>query len=532
MSSLPLLFLLLAAAPPATADTLVVCPLAFRTALAPWTAQRISQGHRIELVSNELSALELREEIRARARRGSLAYVVLVGDATPPGEVDRATRSRTVPTWQAAAKVITRYGGEAAIATDNGYADLDDDTLPDIAVGRLTADSPAELSKMVDKILAYERNANFGAWRRQINLLAGVGDFGPLADAAIEAAARRVISAGIPPEYALRVTYGNWRSPFCPDPRRFRQTAIDSLGEGILFWVYLGHGWPGRLADLHASGAAFPSLDRSDLKEVRPAAGAPIACLLACYTGAFDDRNDCLGEVMLATPSAPVAVICASRVTMPYAMAVMGTELLTEIFEHKHDTLGHALVSAKRQMATPTTKTMTRQGLDGLAALLNPGALEDELVEHLHLFNLLGDPLLRLRLPEPITLTCDSRVRTGATLRIEGTTSVAGRAIVELVPSRDLLGFRPPQRLEFTAQPQQIAEFDETYRRRKTISAQRVERQVERGDFVLDLRIPEAARGPCHVRVFIEGPESYAAGSANIEITTPPAPSAPARAKE
>ena len=32
----------------------------------------------------------------------------------------------------------------------------------------------------------------------------------------------------------------------------------------------------------------------------------------------------------------------------------------------------------------------------------------DELVEHLHLFNLLGDPLLRLRLPEPIALALNT----------------------------------------------------------------------------------------------------------------------------
>ncbi len=269
MSILPCLALLLTATPPAAVDTVVVCPTAFRAALAPWVAYRTSQGHRIELVSGELSALELRTEIRSRAKRGSLAYVVLVGDATPTGECDPALRLRTVPTWQAAAKVIPRYGGEASIASDNGYADLDDDALPDIAVGRLTAHNPDELARMVEKILAYERNADFGAWRRQVNVLAGVGGFGPWADAAIESAARRVISAGIPPAYAMRITYGNWRSPYCPEPSRFHQAAAESLSEGSLFWIYLGHAWPDRLADLHVPGAVYASLDRVDVQNAR-----------------------------------------------------------------------------------------------------------------------------------------------------------------------------------------------------------------------------------------------------------------------
>ena len=136
---------------------------------------------------------------------------------------------------------------------------------------------------MVDKILAYERNLDSGLWRRQVHLLAGIGGFGPLADAAIEASARRILAGGLPPEYALRITYGNWRSPYCPDPARFRQTAIQSLSDSSLFWIYLGHAWPDRLADLHAPQGAFRSLDASDLRQVRSAA-PPIACLLACYT--------------------------------------------------------------------------------------------------------------------------------------------------------------------------------------------------------------------------------------------------------
>ena len=84
----------------------------------------------------------------------------------------------TVPTWEVPAKVVARFGSEPTIASDNGYADLDGDALPDLAVGRLTADTPAELAGMVGKILAYERSVDFGPWRRNVNLMAGLGGFG------------------------------------------------------------------------------------------------------------------------------------------------------------------------------------------------------------------------------------------------------------------------------------------------------------------------------------------------------------------
>src|SRR5882757_6829959 len=86
------------------------------------------------------------------------------------------------------AVVNVKYGSEPQIASDNWYADLDDDQLPDVGIGRIPADSPAELTKIVAKILAYERSNDFGAWRQRVNLIAGVGGFSPLVDTVIETA--------------------------------------------------------------------------------------------------------------------------------------------------------------------------------------------------------------------------------------------------------------------------------------------------------------------------------------------------------
>jgi hypothetical protein len=61
--------------------------------------------------------------------------------------------------------VITHPYGYAAYASDNWYADFDNDTLPELDHGRICAQSEAQLSIMVNKFLSYERNpytaANF-----------------------------------------------------------------------------------------------------------------------------------------------------------------------------------------------------------------------------------------------------------------------------------------------------------------------------------------------------------------------------------
>jgi hypothetical protein len=308
-------------------DAVVVCPRDFLAALKPWLAHRQGQGHRIALITRTHNAEEIRQQIRRVARSGQLQYVMLVGDA-PEDQHPR----RGVPTHFAEADVTLRWGSEPRISTDNWYADLDDDQLPDVAVGRLTADTTDELAVLVRKTLAYETNANVGLWRRRVNFIAGVGGFGPIADAVVETVAKRFITEGVPSEYDTSMTYASWRSPYSPDPRRFQQRTIERFNEGCLAWVYLGHGTARDLDRVRVPGAELSIFSADNAAQLAWRHGAPIAVFLSCHAGAFDYPQDCLAEEVLRCPSGPVAVVCGSRLTMPYAMAVLGNALLEELF--------------------------------------------------------------------------------------------------------------------------------------------------------------------------------------------------------
>ena len=237
-----------------SADTAVVCPAEFRAALQPWIEHRRAQGHRIAIISNLHSPDELRSALRRIAAGGRLRYLLLVGDADPRLYTDDAMRRRSVPGDYTKAVVNLRFGSTDEIATDNTYADLDGDRVPDIAVGRLPCDTADELAAMVDKILAYERSADFGPWRRSVHVVAGLGGFGAVADAALEAAAKSLLSEGIAAPYSTTMTYGSWQSPYCPDPRDFNRVTLGRLNEGSLFWVYIGHGQPWMCDEVRVPG--------------------------------------------------------------------------------------------------------------------------------------------------------------------------------------------------------------------------------------------------------------------------------------
>ena len=511
---------------PVAADTVVVCPAAFREAMRPWIEYRTQQGHSLAILSNLGTTDDIRRQIGEVAKGGRLHFVVLVGDAMPGAVSDPERRQRCVPLHYARARVNVLWGSEPQIATDHCYADLhgtsDAAPQPELAVGRLTADTPQQLQQIVAKILAYERTADYGLWRQRLNVVAGMGGFSPLADAILESAARYLLTENVPAVYHLSMTYGSWRSPYCPDPRQFHQTTLERLNEGACFWVYIGHGSPLSVDRIHVPGGEYPILSAADARQLQCRHGAPIALFLACYAGAIDARQTCLAEEMLRAPGGPVAIVAGSRVTMPYAMSLLATGLMKECFRNGCDTLGDAVLHAKQSLLKePASDDRQRAVLDAIAAAISPAPqqLAAERAEHVLIFNLIGDPLLRLHHPRTIDLQLAPTAAAGAVLTLRGRCPVDGRGTLELVVHRDRLTFAPPDRSVYPQSAEALADLQETYRRANDPRLASVELPVQGGRFSAQLAIPAAAAGPCHVCLFVQGDRDCAVGSADVNIT-------------
>jgi hypothetical protein len=492
--------------------------------IEPWLRHRRGQGYTIVHVDGLKSARQIQAAIRRIASRSALKYVIIFGDADPAMIVDPDVRARCVPTFYAEAQINTKWGSEPHIATDNPYADLNNDHIPELAVGRISFDTIAQCRQIVAKIIAYENRAETGLWRRRVHFVAGVGGFGPLADAAIETAAKHFITEMIPAEYTASMTYGSWRSPYCPDPRSFREAVLSRLENGCLFWVYMGHGHPDRLDRLQFGESVVPILEKEDVPRVGTHMGAAIAVMLACYTGAFDQDEDCLAENLLRQPTGPVAVICGSRVTMPYGMAVLGTALMDGYFEQRQTRLGDIYLYAKRAMAADGPKQNgQRKLLDTIALTLSPAKdnLKGERTEHQLLFHLMGDPMLKLAQPDTVAIECPKYVDTGKTLRVAGSTPVGGRCVIELVCRRDRLTFAPPRRLQFDTDATALREMTEVYARANDCRWTGRGLDLPQGRFSVALEVPEHAEGSSFVRVFVQNESGYAMGSAPVQVRRP-----------
>lgn len=510
-----------AANPAATVDTVVVCPAVFRQALEPWVRLRAEQGHGLVFVAPGGAAQDIQSRIRQVAKEyPNLRFVLLVGDAEPGLTFDTGLAARCVPTFHTPAKIIRALGEDQDIAGDNRYGDLDGDGVPDLAVGRFPVDTPQQLSVVVQKIIAHEQEAFSGPARRQIHFVAGLGGFGRLADKVLEMCAQRFISEGIPAEYVTSMTYASWASPYCPPLELFAATALNRLNEGGLFWVYIGHGHPRGLDWVRLPDQRFqPILHCNDVSRLACRQSAPVALFLACYTGAFDRIEDCLAEELLVSPGGPVSVFSGSRTTMPYAMTVLGRELLKECFENRRPTIGEIMLHAKRGSVLGRRDGATATLLDTLASTLGfHDDLDAERREHLELFNLLGDPLLRVPHPQPVELNVPERVLPGGSLEITGTCPIDGPCTIEVVVPRDKLTFEPPRKEPPTGSPAQRENYHNIYLKANDRRLVVVQTECRNGRFQAVVPLPADYRGKCYVVGYLQGNRQAGLGARPLEV--------------
>ena len=232
----------------------------------------------------------------------------------------------------------------------------------------------------------------------------------------VEAAGRQVLEQTIPAGYAIGQTWANPASPHCPPPGEICPLVRRQLDEGCLAWVYLGHGWHTELDRVATPAGERPLLCLDDVPQLTCGAESPLAVLVACYTGAIDAPQDCLGEELLLAEHGPVAVIAATRVSMPYGNAVLGCELLRACFRDEAATVGDMLRTRAGANAGRLRRAIAlRTSLDGLARGLSPPPVDlaTERREHVMMYQLLGDPLLRLCRPHELPLETSAEVAAG-----------------------------------------------------------------------------------------------------------------------
>jgi hypothetical protein len=408
------------------ADMVVVCQPSLQPTLDPWIEDRKQRGIESVVIAPQRDAESMCQAIR-EASDDRTRYLLLVGR---PPMIGEESGPQNVPIFYEATTITRQFGSTPTLATDRPYGDIDADGRTDIAVGRWPVDDALTLAAAIRKTLRSDQSQDFGVWRNRVELVGGVGGFGPMIDIAIESVTRSVVTSALPPEVRTGVLYASPGHAFFPKKMSFRDAVIDRHNQGCRFWVYAGHGQVTEL-DRFEDQAILDGPSTGKLNQ--PDGSHSIALLLACFTGAMDAPSRDFASQLWNSPGGPVAVVAGSRVTMPYGNAKTALAMIDAIYGERVETLGEAWLSTQRQLESSTpSESATAKLIDSVAAVISPngGNLAGEATEHASLYQLIGDPTLKMHFPSQVKLELPRSIIGGETLKVGWTSSVDGQATI------------------------------------------------------------------------------------------------------
>ena len=337
---------------------LIVAPAEFAEAAQRLASAKTEEGLRARFVATEQAYSRysagvtepnaIRELIRDAGRQ--LRYVMLLGDDTLDPLDHTGLGSRTlVPSLYAHQD---EYG---YMASENLYADRDGDGLPDVAIGRLPASTPAEADTLVDKVLRQAELLAAAAGHQTFAAdNAGAGDFDFIGRAREVA---RTVPASVP------VT---WAAVGVQSIAEARGSLQAGLSQGGLVH-YFGHGSDEVWADerLLDTAAVAGQADSG-----RGSVVFTWTCNAQWYVLPFGPT---VNEALMLVPNGgALAAFGPVSVTRPAFQRDLSSRVYEELRQGR--TLGEAIRRAK--VATLSAVPLAQPVVEG--------------------FNLLGDPALRL----------------------------------------------------------------------------------------------------------------------------------------
>ncbi len=265
------------------ADWIVITHAAFAVQAGQLASHRRAQGLRTAVVDVQdvydefaygiVSPAATRDFLKhaySQWQAPAPSYVVLVGDGHyDPKNYLGYGRTNYLPAYLAP---VDPWQGETA--ADNRYVTVSGtDNLPDMLLGRLSVNSAADASALVNKIIAYENTPPAGAWQQRVLSVAdntdGAGNFAQMSDV--------LLTGYLPAPYtAIKVYYGITHTTTAA-----ARSAIQAgINAGALIVNYVGHGAPNAWTD----EGLFKTTDIANLTN---GAMLPVMLPMTCNDGFY-----------------------------------------------------------------------------------------------------------------------------------------------------------------------------------------------------------------------------------------------------
>lgn len=225
--------------------------------------------------------------------------------------------------------------------SDASYGDVDNDGVPDVAVGRIVARTEEELSKVVDKIFAYEARSNYVG---RILLVADQDDVAQ--NVSFRRDAEDIIAA-MPADWGNSIRDDFRAYPDVDGAQGAQEKMFSVTNAGVSVLSYIGHSSP------TSWSFTSPRLLSSDQISNFGNVDKPfVVTQWGCWNTYFvsPDGQGMADRFLVSGNNAAVAALGASTLTVSTDELALGIELNKRLYD-EGVTIGEALISAKKALS-------------------------------------------------------------------------------------------------------------------------------------------------------------------------------------
>ncbi len=266
-------------------------------------------------------------------------YVLMVGDAsydfrgyTNPNNIDH------LPVIM----IQTVFGGETG--SDVLLAEINEDPWPDIAIGRIPAQTPEQIEGYVKKVLWYEGEVLRSNGIQQVLAVADGQE------SIFKNEATHFLD--LFPDYIITTLL----APTAGDTNA-NQAVKEAIESGTWLTAYFGHG----SIKMWGKDRLFSIEDVVELVNPKQ---LPIMLHFTCLTGLFTHpKEESLTESLLWHPDGgAIAIVAPTSLTLSFDQELLSDGFVQALFQTSHPRLGDVVLSAWRQMPvdSPNTRDVMR----------------------------------------------------------------------------------------------------------------------------------------------------------------------------
>ena len=274
-------------------------------------------------------------------------YVVLAGNGTYDYKNNLAKGDNLVPTLMTSTP-------SGVYPSDNLFAEVENDHVPRIAIGRLPVLTASDLTNVINKIAVFE-----GTTGNRVIMLADKPDDG--GDFTQDS---NDVAALLPKSYSAEKIYLSEQSIDTA-----RSTLKDRINKGIVFLNYIGHGGVDHLAMQSV-------LTEDDVAAMTNSTKLPVMAAMTCVVGeyAIPGYNSLSEALVLKKDGGAAAVWSPTGLSFDSQAKILDEEFFKADFNAKKAVLGDVILKAFNGF----------NNAGGQAFMID-------------IYNLLGDPALKLR---------------------------------------------------------------------------------------------------------------------------------------